>query len=87
MQYSIAVAEDTTIGRAKAETQSYFGVAVGLGVVLALIVIFGVIVVVVGVLWLKRHQWILPCTGDLDLKCELSVILSLSLSLKQTNKH
>ena len=67
MQYSIAVKEDTTTGRAKAELQSYFGVAVGLGVVLALIVLLNVIVVVVSVLWLKRHQWILPCTGDLDL--------------------
>ena len=85
MQYSFAVTKDTTTCRAKAELPSYFGVAVGLGVVLALIVIFGVIVVVVSVLWLKRHQWILPCTGDLDLKCELSVILSLSLS--QTNKQ
>ena len=67
MQCSIAVTEDTTTGRAKAELQSYFGVAVGLGVVLALIVLLNVIVVVVSVLWLKRHQWILPCTGDLDL--------------------
>ena len=67
MQCSIAVAEDTTTSRTKAELQSYLGVAVGFGVVLALIVILNVTVVVVSVVWLKRHQWILPCTGDLDL--------------------
>ena len=43
--------------------QSYFGVAVGLGVGL----IVSVTVHVITVLWLKRRQWVLPCAGDPDL--------------------
>ena len=43
--------------------QSYFGVAVGLGVVL----IVNVIVLVITVLWLNRRHWVLPSAGDLDL--------------------
>ena len=50
-----------------AELQSYFDVAVGLGVVLTVIVIVNVIVIVITVLWLKRRHWVLPCAGDLDL--------------------
>ena len=33
LQYSIAVTEDTMTGRAKAEVQAYFGVAVGLSLI------------------------------------------------------
>ena len=61
--YSIPEAVDTTTDGGTAEVQSYFGVAVGLGVVL----IVSVIVHVITVLWLKRRQWVLPCAGDLDL--------------------
>ena len=63
LHYSFAEAGDTTTDGCTGEVQSYFGVAVGLGVVLAVIVIVHVITV----LWLKRRQWVLPCAGDLDL--------------------
>ena len=63
LHFSFAEAVDTTTDGATAEVQSYFGEAVGLGVVLTVIVI----VIVVIVLWLKRRHWVLPCAGDLDL--------------------
>ena len=61
--YSIAEAVDTTTDGCTGDVQSYFGVAVGLGVVL----IVNVIVIVITVLWLKRRHWVLPCAGDMDL--------------------
>ena len=63
LHYSIAEAVDTTTDGGTAEVQSYFGVAVGLGVGL----IVSVIVHAITVLWLKRRHWVLPCAGDLDL--------------------
>ena len=63
LHYSIAEAVDTTTDGGTPEVQSYFGVAVGLGVVL----IVNIIVHVITVLWLKRRHWVLPCAGDLDL--------------------
>ena len=61
--YSIPEAVDTTTDGCTGDVQSYFGVAVGLGVVL----IVNVIVIVITVLWLKRRHWVLPCAGDMDL--------------------
>ena len=63
LHFSFAEVVDTTTDGATAEVQSYFGVAVGLGMVL----IVNVIVIVVIVLLLKRRHWVLPCAGDLDL--------------------
>ena len=63
LHYSIPEAEDTTPDGGTPEVQSYFGVAVGLGVVL----IVSIIVIVITVLLLKSRHWVLPCAGDLDL--------------------
>lgn len=63
LHYCIPEAVDTTTDGGTAEVQSYFGVALGLGVVL----IVNIIVIVITVLWLKRRHWVLPCAGDLDL--------------------
>ena len=67
VHYSIAEAKTTTTDGSTAELQSYFDVAVGLGVFLTVIVIINVIAIVITGLWLKRRHWMLPCADDLDL--------------------
>ena len=49
----------TDKGAPSADTSSYFDVAVGVSVVLALVLIFNVAVVI----WLWIRQWTLPCAG------------------------
>ena len=49
----------TDKGAPSADTSSYFDVAVGVSVVMALVLIFNVVVVV----WLWIRQWTLPCAG------------------------
>ena len=55
-------AESVTVdkGTDSSVTSSYFGVAVAVSVVLALVLIVNIVVVD----WLWRRQWTLPCAGN-----------------------
>ena len=59
----IAGTEGTGTGADTGDGSSSLGVAVGLGVALAFVLIVFVVAMVVAVVWLRRHDWTLPCAG------------------------